>query len=94
MFRRCSMKVQDLIQALLPFKDENCEVVIVDNDETLVSRNIEVCLMPDNLIDNPDNKYVSAIADDNDNVVGQVVYIGLKDFYMEEDYWKNHNDDD
>jgi len=88
------MKVQDLIQALLPFKDENCEVVIVDNDETLVSRNIEVCLMPDNLIDNPDNKYVSAIADDNDNVVGQVVYIGLKDFYMEEDYWKNHNDDD
>lgn len=89
MFRRCSMKVQDLIQALLPFKDENCEVVIVDNDETLVSRNIEVCLMPDNLIDNPDNKYVSAIADDNDNVVGQVVYIELKDFYMEEDYWKN-----
>lgn len=83
------MKVQDLIQALLPFKDENCEVVIVDNDETLVSRNIEVCLMPDNLIDNPDNKYVSAIADDNDNVVGQVVYIELKDFYMEEDYWKN-----
>ena len=83
------MKVQDLIQELLPFKDENCEVVIVDNDETLVSRNIEVCLMPDNLIDNPDNKYVSAIADDNDNVVGQVVYIELKDFYMEEDYWKN-----
>lgn len=83
------MKVQELIQALLPFKDENCEVVIVDNDETLVSRNIEVCLMPDNLIDNPDNKYVSAIADDNDNVVGQVVYIELKDFYMEEDYWKN-----
>lgn len=83
------MKVQDLIQALLPFKDENCEVVIVDNDETLVSRNIEVCLMPDNLIDNPDNKYVSAIADDNDNVVGQVVYIELKDFYMEVDYWKN-----
>ncbi len=88
------MKVQDLIQALLPFKDENCEVVIVDNDETLVSRNIEVCLMPDNLIDNPDNKYVSAIADDNDNVVGQVVYIELKDFYMEQDYWKNHDDDD
>lgn len=83
------MKVQDLIQALLPFKDENCEVVIVDNGETLVSRNIEVCLMPDNLIENPDNKYVSAIADDNDNVVGQVVYIELKDFYMEEDYWKN-----
>ena len=83
------MKVQDLIQALLPFKDENCEVVIVDNDETLVSRNIGVCLTPDNLIDNPDNKYVSAIADDNDNVVGQVVYIGLKDFYMEVDYWKN-----
>jgi hypothetical protein len=83
------MKVQDLIQALLPFKDENCEVVIVDNGETLVSRNIEVCLMPDNLIDNPDNKYVSAIADDNDNVVGQVVYIELNDFYMEEDYWKN-----
>lgn len=83
------MKVQELIQALLPFKDENCEVVIVDNDETLVSRNIEVCLMPDNLIDNPDNKYVSAIADDNDNVVGQAVYIELKDFYMEEDYWKN-----
>ena len=83
------MKVQDLIQALLPFKDENCEVVIVDNDETLVSRNIGVCLMPDNLIDNPDNKYVSAIADDNDNVVGQVVYLELKDFYMEQDYWKN-----
>lgn len=83
------MKVQELIQALLPFKDENCEVVIVDNGETLVSRNIEVCLMPDNLIDNPDNKYVSAIADDNDNVVGQVVYIELNDFYMEEDYWKN-----
>lgn len=83
------MKVQELIQALLPFKDENCEVVIVDNDETLVSRNIGVCLMPDNLIENPDNKYVSAIADDNDNVVGQVVYIELKDFYMEEDYWKN-----
>lgn len=83
------MKVQELIQALLPFKDENCEVVIVDNDETLVSRNIGVCLMPDNLIENPNNKYVSAIADDNDNVVGQVVYIELKDFYMEEDYWKN-----
>lgn len=83
------MKVQDLIQALLPFKDENCEVVIVDNDETLVSRNIGVCLMPDNLIENPDNKYVSAIADDNDNVVGQVVYLELKDFYMEQDYWKN-----
>ena len=83
------MKVQDLIQELLPFKDENCEVVIVDNCETLVSRNIGVCLMPDNLIDNPDNKYVSAIADDNDNVVGQVVYIELKDFYMEQDYWKN-----
>ena len=84
------MKIQDLIQALLPFKDENCEVVIVDNDETLISKNIEVCLMPDNLIDNPDNKYISAIADDNDNVVGQVVYLELKDFYMEEDYWKNH----
>lgn len=83
------MKVQELIQALLPFKDENSEVVIVDNGETLVSRNIEVCLMPDNLIENPDNKYISAIADDNDNVVGQAVYIELKDFYMEEDYWKN-----
>lgn len=84
------MKVQDIIQALLPFEDENCEVVIVDNDETLISKNIEVCLTHDNLIDNPDNKYISAIADDNDNVVGQVVYLELKDFYMEENYWKNH----
>lgn len=68
------MKVQELIQALLPFKEENCEVAIVDNDETLISKNIEVCLMPDYLIDNPDNKYISAIADDTDNVIGKVVY--------------------
>lgn len=83
------MKVQDLIQELLPFKDRNCEIVIVDNGETLVSRNIEVCVTPDPLIDNPDNKYISAITHDNDNVVGEVVYIELKDFYMEQDYWKN-----
>lgn len=86
------MKVQDLIQDLLPFKDY--DLVIVDNDETLVSKNFEVCITPDPLIENPDDKYISAITHDNDNVVGEVAYIELKDFYMEQNYWKNHDDND
>lgn len=59
------MKVQDLIQDLLPFKDY--DLVIVDNDETLVSKNFEVCVTPDSLIENTDDKYISAITHDNDN---------------------------
>ena len=85
------MKVQELIQELMPFKDY--DLVIVDNNETLVSKNISVCLTTDYLIDSDDKKYISAITQDNDNLVGDVAYIELKDFYMEEDYWKNNKCD-
>jgi len=87
------LKVRELIQELLPFKDRNLEIVVVDNNETLVSKNISVCLTTDYLIDSDDKKYISAITQDNDNLVGEVAYIELKDFYMEEDYWKNNKCD-
>lgn len=90
------MKVKDLIQQLLPFEDLNLEVVIVDGQETFVSSDIDVCLTPDFLVDNIDNKnaeiqdkYITAILHDDDNVIGEVVYLNLRDFYLEQDYWIN-----
>ena len=86
------MKVQELIQKLLPFKDRNLDVVIVDGQETLVSKNFDVCLTPDYLVDNANNvnaeiqdKYITAIIRDNDNVIEEVVYLELEDFYQESD---------
>lgn len=84
------MKVEQLIQYLLPFTDRNYDVVIVDNDETLVSKDIDVSISPDKLIENKENKYISAITNENDNVISDVIYIRLNDFYLEEDYWKNN----
>ena len=84
------MKAEQLIQYLLPFKDRNFDVVIVDNDETLVSKDIDVSISPDKLIENKENKYISAIINENDNVISDVIYIRLNDFYLEEDYWKNN----
>ena len=83
------MKVAELIQQLLSYKDRDIDVVIVDEDETLVTKEIDVCMTPDFLVDNPENKYISAITHDGDNVVGEVVYLISRGFYMEEDYWKN-----
>ena len=90
------MKVQDLIQKLLPFKDLNLEVVIVDGQETLISSNIDVCLTPDYLVDNIYNenaviqdKYITAILNYDDNVIGEVVYLRLEDFYLETDHRVN-----
>lgn len=84
------MKVEQLIQYLLPFSDRNYDVVIVDNNETLVAKDIDVSLSPDKLIENKENKYISAITNKNDNVISDVIYIRLNDFYLEEDYWKNN----
>lgn len=84
------MTVEQLIQYLLPFKDRNYDVVIVDNSETLVSKDIDVSLSPDKLIENKENKYISAITNENDNVISDVINIRLNDFYLEEDYWKNN----
>ena len=86
------MKVAELIQQLLSYKDLDMDVVIVDEGETLVTKEIDVCIMPDLLIDNPEDKYISAITHDGDNVVGEVVYLISRGFYMEPDYWKDiHN---
>ena len=84
------MKVEQLIQYLLPFKDRNFDVVIVDNNETLVAKDIDVSISPDKLIENKEDKYISAITNENDNVISDVIYIRLNDFYLEEDYWKNN----
>ena len=84
------MTVEQLIQYLSPFKDRNYDVVIVDNDETLVSKDIDVSLSPDKLIENKEDKYISAITNENDNVISDVIYIRLNDFYLEENYWKNN----
>lgn len=85
------MKVAELIQELLPYKDLDLDAVIVDDGDVLVTKEIDVCLTPDLLIDNPEDKYISAIARDGDNVVGGVVYLISRGFYMEEDYWKKQN---
>ena len=82
------MKVKDLILELMPYKEY--DIIIVDNDETLISKDIKVGLTPEKLVENKDNKYISAIVNDGDNVVGKVVYLVTKDFYQEVDYWK-HN---
>ena len=86
------MKVAELIQQLLSYKDLDIDVVIVDEGETLVTKEIDVCIMPDLLVDNPEDKYISAITHDGDNVVGEVVYLISRGFYMEEGYWKNRGE--
>lgn len=86
------MKVAELIQNLLPYKDRDMDVVIIDEGDTLVTKEIDVCISPDLLVDNLEDKYISGITHDGDNVVGEVVYLISRGFYMEEDYWKNRSE--